>query len=73
MRTKFHRKIVKDRKEKEQYSINLPTELIKTLQLEGIWVELEIVGETCTIKKIEEKSLEKPETGEVYDLGDETY
>jgi len=52
MGKKFYRKIVKDRKNKEQYSINLPPEFVKILQLEGSMTELEIVGDTGIIRKI---------------------
>ncbi len=63
MGKKFYRKIVKDRKDREQYSINLPPEFVKILQLEGIMIELEIVENTGIIRKIgkAQTNVSKPE------------
>jgi len=52
---------VKDRKEKEQYSMNFPLEVIKKLQLEDSWVELVVGVDFITIKKIGETQNEKQE------------
>ena len=77
MRHKFQRKIVKDRKEKEQYSTNLPRELVKILELKDSWVELEIIGKSIVCKKIDNSTQTtqniQTEKEKPYDFGDETY
>ena len=45
-----------DRKEKEQFSMNLPLEFVKSLQLEGTMIKLEIVDNVGIIRKIENSS-----------------
>lgn len=54
MRNKFQRKIIKNRKEKQQFSLNLPLEGIKKIRLENSGVELVFNDNTITIKKIEQ-------------------
>jgi|APSaa5957512535_1039671.scaffolds.fasta_scaffold03904_6 hypothetical protein len=55
------RKIVKDRLEKEQYSLNLPLEVIQELNLVDSMVEIKIKDGVGTFRKIGETKKEKTE------------
>ncbi len=51
MEKSHFRKIIKDRLEKEQYSLNLPLEIVQILNLDDSMVEIKIRDDAMIIKK----------------------